>query len=1225
MKIISITLENINSLLGKHTIRFDEPPISDFGLFAITGDTGAGKSTILDAITLALYGRTPRLSHKREIPSIMTYGTVSSLAEVCFETPEARYMVQWKIWRARNKQDGQIQGPNRTLSRWNPQTEEYKIIAEKIKDINTKVDQITGLDFDRFCRSVLLSQGDFAAFLKAGETERSELLEKITGSDIYTQISKAAFERSKQEQEKLKLFDQELERLEILSSEEEKELSNIFAERRNNEKKATEELDMVLAEINRLDRVMELKSELSILQKNKEEWEVKNKAFESQKKRLALHVKTREHHPLLLQRKNAILQAGQSKIQIRKLGDGIENKKRLSQQSESSLQTALSQYQNLKKQQEENIPKWEKATRLDTEIKTKRELFQPKKTEWKTLDDNLNSIKEKLEKKQADNEKANTKKKDLSAWLETNSHYGDIASDLPKIEIPLQRIKVLESELRTIKNENKSLGQQIAGLEKKRKSHKESQATSTQKLDALKKQYTGLDPDDAEFTGTALANKLDKKIDELKEQQVLIKEIAEWEREYKQLLKRLDVLEEEKDHLLREEEIKQNHLLTNEFLVSDFKEAVERKRRNYETLKALKDFEEERLNLKDGEECPVCGSKHHPFKIHPATQESFAPFPDSALEDWKRTETQYEQIKKDHEGLKTEVSNIQTRKELLLGDGKQKAGQIAEHTERLNSYEQKFAMLPESLKWNENIFKIPGKKIQHLKEGTDKLTELKNIKEKVLSLAKNIRTLEQQMSVRAEQYQQSEIEYQRLLEQQKQVEKEIQSKTTELKQEQANTSGLLLKYQVDGKSVKNIITELSKKKDQFADQQLSLGHYSEKIIELETDIKNGKKEVDEKTSQLDNIKKELLAVKEELEQLKNKRIQYLPEGVSPEGERKRYQEELDKAQTDIETKRSEKDKWDKELARDETSLINLNDQLNALSDELGNMNTRLSAAIEALGISDIDTLAACILSEGELSSLERKEKALEEEKTRMAADSDRLGKELAKRERKDDSQEVLHANRQKRDELRRQVDEDKNETTRIELQLETNAQRKKQAESLIKDIDKQTKERDRWAGLNQLIGSADGKKFRVFAQGLTLQRLTLLANRHLLTLSDRYQIQKRTDEDLGLEIIDLYQTGHTRPVNTLSGGESFLVSLALALGLSDLAGGTSRISSLFIDEGFGTLDSDTLEQALLTLERLQTGGKTIGVISHVQALKDRIPVQIKIEKGGDGISSLTVT
>ena len=181
-------------------------------------------------------------------------------------------------------------------------------------------------------------------------------------------------------------------------------------------------------------------------------------------------------------------------------------------------------------------------------------------------------------------------------------------------------------------------------------------------------------------------------------------------------------------------------------------------------------------------------------------------------------------------------------------------------------------------------------------------------------------------------------------------------------------------------------------------------------------------------------------------------------------------------------------------------------------------------------------------------------------------------------------------------------------------------------ESIKLQIAEKEKQTKRWTLLNELIGDATGKKFNDFAQDLTLSQLLHLANIRLKDLSDRYLIDKpATDEDDGLVAIDQHMGGQRRSVKTLSGGETFLLSLSLALALSDLASKNVEINSLFIDEGFGTLDPETLDQTLDTLERLQAeSSKTIGIISHVDSLKERIGTQIKLTRNGQGYSSLEI-
>ncbi|MFL9897916.1 SbcC/MukB-like Walker B domain-containing protein [Paraburkholderia fungorum] len=182
--------------------------------------------------------------------------------------------------------------------------------------------------------------------------------------------------------------------------------------------------------------------------------------------------------------------------------------------------------------------------------------------------------------------------------------------------------------------------------------------------------------------------------------------------------------------------------------------------------------------------------------------------------------------------------------------------------------------------------------------------------------------------------------------------------------------------------------------------------------------------------------------------------------------------------------------------------------------------------------------------------------------------------------------------------------------------LTSDEQRRQSQQALFAQIGEQTKEVDIWQRLDGLIGSAKGDKFRKFAQGLTLDHLLNLANRHLDRLHARYLLKRKIIGELELEIVDGWQGDVTRDTRTLSGGESFLVSPALALALSDLVSHKTSIDSLFLDEGFGTLDADTLEVALDALDALNASGKMVGIISHVEGLKDRIATQIRVEKGG---------
>jgi exonuclease SbcC len=197
------------------------------------------------------------------------------------------------------------------------------------------------------------------------------------------------------------------------------------------------------------------------------------------------------------------------------------------------------------------------------------------------------------------------------------------------------------------------------------------------------------------------------------------------------------------------------------------------------------------------------------------------------------------------------------------------------------------------------------------------------------------------------------------------------------------------------------------------------------------------------------------------------------------------------------------------------------------------------------------------------------------------------------------------------------------QTTR-RYQLKTDTDNRKLREKTDKQLEQDRKTFVVWRKLRELIGSHDGGKFRKYAQSISLDILIRHANRHLEKLSERYRICRDEEQTLNLQIEDLHQAGVKRPMASLSGGESFLLSLALALGLSDLAGRTVRIDSLFIDEGFGSLDPETLDVAIDALESLRQNHKTVGVISHVGLLKERISTQIIVEKQAGGVSKIRI-
>ena len=225
MRLLAVRLQNLNSLSGAHEVQFDVVPLSAAGVFLITGPTGAGKSTLLDAMTLALYGRAARYGNDKA-DEMMSRHTGECLAEVDFETKGEKLRATWRMRRARGKADGKLQPVERRLA--NAVTGE--ILAEKSAEMDRLIEERTGLDAQRFLRSVLLAQGQFAAFLKAKPNERAELLEKITGTEIYSDLSVLAYETHKAKDEIVMRLKASLGAVTVLDDEARAELDKQFAE-----------------------------------------------------------------------------------------------------------------------------------------------------------------------------------------------------------------------------------------------------------------------------------------------------------------------------------------------------------------------------------------------------------------------------------------------------------------------------------------------------------------------------------------------------------------------------------------------------------------------------------------------------------------------------------------------------------------------------------------------------------------------------------------------------------------------------------------------------------------------------------------------------------------------------------------------------------------------------------------------------------------------------------
>ncbi len=305
----------------------------------------------------------------------------------------------------------------------------------------------------------------------------------------------------------------------------------------------------------------------------------------------------------------------------------------------------------------------------------------------------------------------------------------------------------------------------------------------------------------------------------------------------------------------------------------------------------------------------------------------------------------------------------------------------------------------------------------------------------------------------------------------------------------------------------------------------------------------------------------------------------------------------------------------------------LQQQLAQESETAADLEKQFNTALENSVFADRQAFLSALLPDDERQRLEQLRQRLDadcQQKQALASSAEQaVAAHQAQPPAGLDEEATADSIAQALEQMTRQLRENTTRQGELRQQLKQDADNRTRQQAVLQEIEQASALYDDWGHLNALIGSKEGDKFRKFAQGLTLDNLVWLANNQLNRLHGRYLLKRKASEALELEVVDTWQADAVRDTRTLSGGESFLVSLALALALSDLVSHKTRIDSLFLDEGFGTLDSETLDTALDALDALNASGKTIGVISHVEAMKERIPVQIKVKKiNGLGYSKL---
>lgn len=1222
MRIVSLYIKNLNSLRTEKSIHFLDAPLGNTGLFAIVGDTGSGKTTILDAITLALYGRVPRYGDNKAPSEILSHGATDAYAHVVFEANGKSFLAEWSVRRAHGKLEGNLRAPVRKLSEYDPGQESYIAIAEKASEVDKYVADITGLDYVRFLRSVLLAQGEFAAFLKANLQDRSELLERITGLGIYTWISRAAFFRHKQEDNTLRELELKKENLQLLTGEEKENLRAELSKLESDSADLKKQTKTLRVQLNQIELAESLQVQIAGLEAEEKKLVTRRDALRIITSRLERYEKAL---PFISQLENleksetrkSQLADQLSTVQFRDLPD--------KEALRESLRHSLQENQKDLKAKKEALPaqneRLDAVVKLDFQILELSGQLERVKSLSARAGEELQKDQSQLDQLQRQMAECEPRIRELESWLEENAFLHSLPSDLG----------LLMRSAGDWTEASQKASNQARLLEEKSKNQTEEEAKFASFAPELRKIRTEIErikgtlskwrPGLFAHSRAELVALQNSELQVWKEKMDMLGRLEALQTDYHKLLDEQNQFTDLFADLKSREMDLFGQLLDATDQLDESLKDLGYKQSIYEQQLRIANYQKDRQSLKEGDPCPLCLSTHHPFHEHPLEEV----YTDQTGEEVKKSKARVDRLQRLQSELISRLNELSVQMEVLTGNEKKRiTGQLKRQMAKMEEQEGRMRELLAGFEERDQLHS-PGFRRERQSWYREQLESHQKTWSRILEGMGELEALNQREAELQQESQVHEFLLRELRNEVRVLKDSLSESQSRKEKGESELRGLLQRYRVSlvGKDLEVQLSRLQEAGEAYQSQNLELNRLRYEQKEAGDKERNLNERISERKRSLDEAQASLLSTIQTLDILKAERVEQL-EDLEPAAERERLQKEVDDLAAGIGADREQ-------LTAVETRIQTLQDEARRLGGEIENLEKDILAEGHSLadrlgkaGFLSLEEARSALITEEEAE--EMKEEVLEfknkEAEVAQTLKTLRLQrKEALSRLPETWDHDALH---EQIDTLEKQLEDSQIQLGRLKGNLDRSDKEEKEARKLEAGIRRQKQELARWKALNDLIGSGDGKKFRTFAQGLTLERLVYLANQHLQHLDGRYKIRKTQDEGLELQIIDTFQADNMRSMHTLSGGESFLVSLALALGLSDLAGQRSDIRSLFVDEGFGTLDEATLDTAITTLENLQAKGKTIGIISHVKELKERIGAQIQIIKRSNGFSEVEV-
>ncbi|MBE3028024.1 AAA family ATPase [Janthinobacterium sp. GW458P] len=1251
MKILKISGKNLASLAGEFEVDFQQEPLASSGLFAISGPTGAGKSTLLDALCLALYDATPRLLKvlgrgsalpdvgketvgAQDTRTLLRRGTPEGYAQVDFVGNDgASYRARWSVRRSRTRAEGALQATAMSLH----QLPALQAIGGTKTEVKEEIEKRIGLSFDQFTRAVLLAQNEFSTFLKTEDNERGELLETLTGSSIYTDISMRAFERAKKEKQVLERLGEKLADQRPLSPQEraDTEAQSSAAEA------ALHTVDLRKTVLEQQQRwhheTDKLQTQVAAAQEAVGGADAERAAAQARQTALAQWELLQPARPLCdevarlagdIAGSGAALEA--SRLQA---AQAVAAEAQLAQAVQQAAAALLAR----EAAQRDAAPLLDRAKALDAGIAAQVPAHRQAQDGARAADQANDSARAALHALQQRQHALQAEQEAGRLWLTSRQQWqalaqswqlwdqlfvqaGQAAAQAAAADAGMAESRQqVRQALDATQAAQAALAGAAAALAVRDTQRREALA-AVQAIDGqgLQEQRGQLEAHARSMTSA------EKTWSELARQQ---QALAHWQARAAQLAQAAQT-----ESTALAAAAAQTPLLEARLA------QAEKSLKGAEAACAAS-VEQLRANLQDGQPCPVCGALEHPYShADHALQAMLASLQDEVLA--CRTQA------------RGNLERLATHKAALAAMAREQAQTNAE-----------LAALPPAIdslnaQWQPHADTL---QLPQANQRADWFARQLAANAAGLQALAQQETALRQAGARREQ---AQAAHELAASDHARCTSTVTDAQVRLAQLQAQQAGNADKAGTARAALDALLAQLDAAfadadgaedwKDswragpaafraaregesrQWLKQQADQEHRGHALATLAAQLEaallgaaKAQQTAQEAHAAFAAADKQLAALQTERNAL------WQGQGVADvertlAGAIAAARELLAQQQTAAQTAGQQRTRLEEACAQLSQRLAALHEQEHgasaALHDwlrqfqrshpdhapaTLDDLRAQLAIAPEAMRaeraalqvIADRHTAAVSVLAERRqqlAAHLAQPPEGLERDAAALQA-----------------ALEALLLERQAANQ----------EATRLRLAIAQDDARRHSAQAMLAQIEAQAAIERRWASLDELIGSADGKKFRNYAQQFTLEVLLGYANAHLQHLARRYQLERIDNPDkpsLGLMVRDQDMGGELRSVHSLSGGESFLVSLALALGLASLSSNRVRVESLFIDEGFGSLDTETLRVAMDALDGLQAMGRKVGVISHVQEMTERIATRILVQPGSGGKSVVTV-